>query len=103
MARPTRGSTQTYEYINETGDTYNVDLLPYIAAAGGFVLTAHPNQGGIPGHSKMRHVGLVDGAGNYFTQPIADGGNAAYNVGGNLDVAGTTYRVTGRIGERWQF
>jgi hypothetical protein len=103
MARPTRGPISTYDYINEPGDIYNVDLIDYIAAAGGFVATTDPSRGGLPGHSKMRHVGLVDGDGNHFTQPIADGGNTAYNAGGNLTVSGTVYRVTGRIGEHWQF
>lgn len=104
MARPTRGTAHIYEYVNDRGDIYNVALLDYIADAGGFNTTSDAARGGLPGHAKMRHVGLVDAStGKHFSQPIADEGQAIWNNGGDLTVSGTSYHATGRIGEHWPF
>ena len=104
MAVSPNGRFLTYQYEDDEGNQTNITLSQGVAAAGGFAIgdPDSENFGHRGGRNKVRHVTGVtaDGAHRAILPcPTVDAMISKYN-GGTFTISGTTYVITGRVGER---
>lgn len=97
------GPIKLYAYEDDDGENWNIRMSQGMAAAVGAA-------GGSPGNpvwdhrggkNKVRHCLGDDGAGHKTFIPCPTPGIlSAVFTGGTLSVGGTSYTITGRVGER---
>lgn len=98
----TRDAVAPYTYYDDIANPWRVDLTAAVATAGGFTASG-AGLAYLPKHAKMRHVGLYDAGSKRRNRcPQSTSATAAYSIGGNLNLDGITFRVTGRIGEKFR-
>lgn len=98
----TRDPVHPWTYFDDTSTPYRVDLTDAVKTAGGFAADGS-GLPYLPKHAKMRHVGLYDGGSKKRGHvPCSTSAVAAYATGGTLTFDAITWRVTGRIGEKFR-
>jgi hypothetical protein len=97
-----RDPVAPYTYYDDLTNPWRVDLTTSVATAGGFA-SSGSGLAYLPKHAKMRHVGLYDSGSHRRNRcPMSTTAQAAYQTGGNLSLDGISFKVTGRIGEKFR-